>query len=96
MADMMTFPNTFEEFIKQYEFKDEDEVYTNGAELIPSFRVMQAWEHYIEPLKKIQTEITNIVNIINMTEDSISDLSTCIDAIQNNIYNIEDEMDEIL
>ena len=31
-----------------------------------------------------------------MTEDSISDLSTCIDAIQNNIYNIEDEMDEIL
>jgi len=96
MADMMTFPNTFEEFIKQYEFKDEDEVYTNGIELIPSFRVMQAWEHYVEPLKKIQTEITNIVNIINMTEDSISDLSTYIDTLQNNIYNIEDEIDEIL
>ncbi len=96
MADMMTFPNTFEEFIKQYEFKDEDEVYTNGIELIPSFRVMQAWEHYVEPLKKIQTEITNIVNIINMTEDSISDLSIYIDTLQNNIYNIEDEIDEIL
>ena len=48
MADMMTFPDTFEEFIKQYEFKDKEEIYTNGAELIPSFRVMQAWEHYTD------------------------------------------------
>ena len=53
MADMMTFPNTFEEFIKQYEFKDKDEIYTNGAELIPSFRVMQAWEHYTNNIKDI-------------------------------------------
>ena len=95
MADMITFPNTFEEFIHQYEFKDKDEIYTNGAELIPSFRVMQAWEHYTESFKKIQTEITNIVNIINMAEDSIFDLSTHIDMIQNNIYNIEDEINEL-
>lgn len=95
MADMMNFPPTFEEFIKQYEFKDEKEIYTNGAELIPSFRVMQAWEHYTESFRKIQTEITNMANIINMTEDTIFDLSTYIDTIRNSIYNIEDEMDEI-
>ncbi len=46
MADMMTFPPTFEEFIKEYEFIDEEGIYTNKAELIPSFRVMQAWNHY--------------------------------------------------
>ena len=92
---MINFPPTFEEFIKQYEFKDEKEIYTNGAKLISSFRVMQAWEHYVEPLKKIQTEITNMENIINMTQDSIYDLGTYIDTIQNHIYNIEDEMNEI-
>lgn len=40
MADMMFFPDKFEDFIHQYEFKDTEEIYTNGAELIPSFRVM--------------------------------------------------------
>lgn len=30
MADIMTFPNTFEEFIHEYKFKDEKEVYTRG------------------------------------------------------------------
>lgn len=46
MADMMYFPKSFMEFIKGYSFKDSDEVYTNGAELIPVFRVEQAVEHY--------------------------------------------------
>ena len=46
MADMMTFPPTFEEFIKEYEFIDEEGIYITKAELIPSFRVMQAWNHY--------------------------------------------------
>ena len=51
MADMMTFPNKFEEFIHDYEFID-DGVYTNGCELIQSFRVMQAWEHYMDLFRK--------------------------------------------
>lgn len=80
MADRMTFPPTFEEFIKQYEFKDEDEVYTNGAELIPSFRVMQAWDHYTSKIKGLDQNIMNIYD--------------CLRIIESNIIDIEDEIDE--
>ena len=45
MADMMTFPNTVEEFMEQYKIVDTEEVYTNGAELVPIFRMMQWFEH---------------------------------------------------
>lgn len=37
----MEFPETWEEFEKQYGFTDDKETYTNGARLIPSFRVKQ-------------------------------------------------------
>ena len=45
MADMMTFPETWEEYEKQYGFADDEEVYTNGSRLIPSFRVKQWLDH---------------------------------------------------
>ena len=45
MAEMMTFPDTWEEFEKSYGFTDNEEVYTNGARLIPSFRVKQWLDH---------------------------------------------------
>lgn len=48
MADKMEFPKTMKEFIDSYSFKDKEEVYTNGAELVPVFRVEQAMEHYFE------------------------------------------------
>ena len=44
-GEQMDFPNTFDEFAKDYGFKDKDEVYTNGTELIPVFRVKQWLEH---------------------------------------------------
>ena len=47
MGDCMNFPDTIQEFIQYYSFKDTEEVYTNGGELIPVFRVMQAIEHYM-------------------------------------------------
>ena len=46
MADIMNFPKTAEEFIAAYEFKDKEQIYTNGSMLIPSFRVKQLIEHY--------------------------------------------------
>lgn len=73
MADTMIFPNTFEEFIKQYEFKDEDEVYTNGAELIPSFRVMQAWEHYTNQIQNNINDIDKAISLINHTLSNIEE-----------------------
>lgn len=45
MGDCMTFPKTFEEFAEQYKIVDSKEVYTNGTELIPIFRVKQWLEH---------------------------------------------------
>lgn len=44
----MTFPETMEEFLAEYSFKDSEEIYTNGAMLIPVFRVKQMIEHYME------------------------------------------------
>ncbi len=46
MADCMSFPETPLEFLKLYEFKDKEEIYTNGSMLIPTFRVEQMIEHY--------------------------------------------------
>lgn len=76
MADMMTFPNTFEEFIKQYEFKDKDEIYTNGAELIPSFRVMQAWEHYTS---NANYALDNIRDCIRIIDNNLYDIEEAIE-----------------
>ncbi len=45
MADMMTFPNTVEEFMEQYKITDTEQVYTNGAELVPIFRMKQWFNH---------------------------------------------------
>lgn len=41
MSEQMEFPITFEKFAKEYGFKDDKEVYTNGSDLIPIFRVNQ-------------------------------------------------------
>lgn len=52
MGDCMTFPETFEEFAEQYKIVDTEEVYTNGTELIPIFRVEQWLEHQGEKEEK--------------------------------------------
>jgi len=44
-GQMMEFPETFERFAKEYGFKDDKEVYTNGLDLIPVYRVQQWLEH---------------------------------------------------
>lgn len=45
MSNTMTFPDTFEEFAEQYKIVDKKQVYTNGVEFIPIFRVEQWLEH---------------------------------------------------
>jgi hypothetical protein len=45
MSDMMTFPDTVEEFMEQYKIVDDENVYTNGADLVPIFRMVQWFEH---------------------------------------------------
>lgn len=52
MGECMVFPEDYKEFIDSYSFKDKQEVYTNGSELIPVFRVEQMMDHYM-PLRKM-------------------------------------------
>ena len=55
-AEQMTFPDTFDEFAKEYGFKDKEEVYTNGSELIPVFRVKQWLQHIAEKADRMTAE----------------------------------------
>ena len=55
MNEQMEFPETFEKFAKEYGFKDDKEVYTNGSELIPVFRVKQ-WIERDYKLRTIETD----------------------------------------
>lgn len=45
MDDLMTFPDTVEEFMEQYKITDTEQIYTNGTELVPIFRMKQWFEH---------------------------------------------------
>ena len=51
MSDCMIFPDDWRDFLRDYSFKDSAEVYTNGAELIPVFRVEQLIEHLLKELE---------------------------------------------
>jgi len=44
-GDVMQFPKTVEEFMEKYKIVDSAQVYTNGAELVPIFRMKQWFEH---------------------------------------------------
>ena len=46
MADVMEFPEYWEDFVKDYSFKDDQHIYTNGSELIPVSRVKQMVDEY--------------------------------------------------
>lgn len=45
MSDLMTFPNTVEEFMEKYKIVDTYCVYTNGVEMVPIFRMQQWFDH---------------------------------------------------
>ena len=45
MADLMTFPNTVEEFMDRYKITDTEQIYTNGVGLVPIFRMRQWFAH---------------------------------------------------
>lgn len=44
MGEIMQFPETVEEFMQQYKIADTQQVYTNGTELVPIFRMKQWFE----------------------------------------------------
>lgn len=51
-GDVMQFPKTVEEFMEKYKVVDTEQVYTNGTELVPIFRMEQWFEHIgAEPVR---------------------------------------------
>lgn len=60
MGDFMTFSKTIDEFIKQYKFKDDKEIYTNGSDLIPVFRIKQWIQHMTPALDLITRQQAEI------------------------------------
>ena len=55
MNVQMEFPKTFEGFAKEFGFKDDKEVYSNGVDLIPVFRVKQ-WLEQDNKLRAIEID----------------------------------------
>lgn len=53
----MEFPETIEEFIEQYSFKDKEQIYTNGSVLMHVFRVKQMIDHYFYKNKVVSNLI---------------------------------------
>ena len=51
MPDCMTFPDTVEEFMEQYKVVDTKQVYTNGTEFVPIYRMRQWFQHEPEIIR---------------------------------------------
>ena len=45
MNNCMTFPDTVEEFMEQNKVVDTEQIYSNGIEFVPIFRMQQWFEH---------------------------------------------------
>ena len=80
MGVCMMFPDTLQEFLEQYQFKDTEEIYTNGSMLIPVFRVKQWVEHYAANVKQ-----TNVDRIREMTIEELAKVIKHICDIENHI-----------
>lgn len=65
MGEQMNFPNTFKEFAEQYKTVDTKEIYSNGIEYIPIFRVEQ-WLEYISAV-----EMATFKSVIDSLEQQL-------------------------
>ena len=83
MVDKMEFPKTMRKFIDNYSFKDSEEVYTNGSELVPVFRVEQALEHYEKEIrnKALDDFAENMKELCEVGEISVSGWNRIVDGI---------------
>jgi hypothetical protein len=85
MNEQMEFPETFEKFAEEYGFKDDKEVYTNGSDLIPIFRVKQWLEHI--STTKAESEIH-----CNCTDEEIAkSFIEDVDAVKDLLPRLESE-----
>lgn len=71
MSEIMEFPENLDEFIKQYSFKDEKEIYTNGSELIHVFRIKQWYEHEEKENKQLKEQLKQSEEVIEEAIDKV-------------------------
>lgn len=80
----MTFPNTVEEFMEQYKITDTEQIYTNGAELVPIFRMKQWFDHNPEqrwiPCSEILPEESYVICCDNHGEILVANPFECDDS----------------
>lgn len=87
-GDRMNFPEKPHDFLKSFSFVDSEQVYTNGAELIPVFRVEQMLEHYFHQntcseskgpteLQLMRAEIDVIKKVVAAQTAALTDFAKC-------------------
>ena len=88
MPDSMMFPKTVDEFMKEYKIVDTDEVYTNGAELVPIFRMKQWFEHVdYEPVVRCK-------DCKHYWKNNPTEVAVCLASPQTDAYCSEGERRE--
>jgi len=82
MDDCMSFPPTWQDFVAQYQFRDSEEVYTNGSKLVQVFRIEQMMEHYH---KHIEEENERL----KMQVEALKDYAHALELCRNKAYLCE-------
>lgn len=81
MDDCMSFPPTWQDFVAQYQFRDTEEVYTNGSKLIPVFRIEQMMEHYHEHIEeenaKLKAQVEALKDYAHALELCLGESQLC-------------------
>lgn len=85
--DTMDFPKTFKEFLNEYSFIDNEEIYTNKSELIQTFRVEQGYEHFEKIIRADERRKTlyELENKIRIWDNNVK-------AIPNYVWKCIKEM----
>ena len=68
MHEVEIFPKNPFDYLKQYSFKDDKKVYTNGSDLIPSFRVETMLVYYKRQLLGEILEKLDVKQYLNCYE----------------------------
>ncbi len=79
MGETMNFPDTVDEFMDMYKIVDVEDVYTNGIDMIPIFRMRQWLDH----VKQVNdSEVEDLKYHINYLEKKICMLEGYISALR--------------
>lgn len=73
MSDTMRFPKDWQKFVADYSFTDNKEIYTDGAVLIPVFRVQQMMEHY-HVKTDTEAELASLKELVQKQREHIEKL----------------------